>query len=81
MKSDHVYKRMLAKARRTNVKRSKMEREAGLAPPNSTDLATLLRTATAALECAVKTEDWQTVCEGAVFIEQAIARALRGVDR
>lgn len=67
------YQAMLAIARATDHERSALERQAGFASPKDSGLCLLLRTAQDALECAVKTNDWQIVCEGIVFLEQAIA--------
>jgi hypothetical protein len=72
--SDQEYKRMLYKARKKDAEMAQIEHEAGWAAPKACDLATHLRTAISALECAVKVKDWQTVCEGVILIEQAVAQ-------
>jgi hypothetical protein len=76
--SDSDYQAMLAQARATDEQRSLMERQAGFAAPSMLDAFDLLRTAEMALECAVKTQDWAVVCEGIVFVQQAIDACKRG---
>jgi len=76
--SDQEFAKMMQKARKRDANFERVEAETRLSPPKNCDLATHLRTAEAALECAVRVRDWQTVCEGIVLLQQATARVVSG---
>ena len=72
--SEEQFAEMMKKARAHDADLQRCEADHGFAPPKRVDLREHLRTAEAALECAVKVGDWQIVCEGIVLLQQAIAR-------
>jgi len=72
MIDEATYEAMIAKARETDRTRTADEHDYGLASPSDGGFEILLRTTKDALECAIKTEDWQTVCEAMVFLQQAL---------
>jgi len=66
------FQAMLVKARKTDKERTALEHQSGLASPSETGLSGLVCTARDALECAIKTEDWQIAAEALVFIMDAV---------
>ena len=68
------YDKIMAKAKKTNAKRDKDERDSGFAAPMDNGPFQYLRTAAAAIESGIKTDDWDSVAEGLVMIEDILAR-------
>ena len=75
------YEKLMRKARRINAKRDKEEREVGFAAPGDGDDNSLfLRTAMSAIECGIKTDDWDCVAEGQAMLETLELRLRQQVD-
>lgn len=66
---DQRYVRLMERARRTNLQRDAADRQAGFAPPPSLGVLQQLRTAMLAIECGIKTADWECVAEGQAMLE------------
>ena len=70
MKTQKEFESILRKARKTNERRNQLERNVGFASPRDLPLGDQLRTVYFAIECGIKTEDWDCVAEGlAMLIE------------
>lgn len=63
------YKKIMLKARKTNMERDDIDRSIGRpAPPDTTD-DLFCRIAMSAIECGIKTDDWNAVAEGQAMLE------------
>lgn len=76
MLSDKRFNKMMRKAREQDAEMARLEAKTGTASPQRCDLHAHLRTVEQALECAVRTNDWQVVCEGIVMLQSAITRTV-----
>jgi len=63
------YEKLMQKARETNQERDQADKHGGFATPDVT-VNLLMRTAMGAIECGIKTEDWNNVAEGQAMLEQ-----------
>lgn len=95
MKDEATVKKLLDKARRTNAHRDEIDHQSGFAPPGEPgcdrdggnrstpreDLISLLATAHSAIECGMRTEDWNAVAEGAVMLEDAVNKLRKDQGR
>lgn len=61
--------KLIAKARKTNAYRDKIERENGFGTPSDCGSDVLVRTALEALDCGMAMEDWNAVAEAYVMLE------------
>jgi len=53
----------IAVARRTNARRDRLDRDNGFAAPMDTPISVQVGTVMAALECAIRMQDWTVACE------------------
>ena len=77
------FEALMKTARETNRRRDDAEHQVGYAGPSnniaqiraeaifSTDLKMLLRTASLAIECGIRTDDWNAVAEGLAMLDDA----------
>jgi hypothetical protein len=72
--TEQEFAAMMDRAREKDAAMARSEASAGFASPSRCDIGLHLRTADSAIECAIKTKDWPTACEGLVLLRQAIAR-------
>lgn len=66
------YDKLMRTARQTNAKRDEGERESGFAAPPDNEPSMFLRTAMAAIECGIRTDDWESIAEAQAMLEQVI---------
>jgi hypothetical protein len=81
---DARFRRLIAKAEITNQRRDAIDHGAGFSAPNDpikddriTSREMLVRTALMALECAIKTNDWDCVAEAFVMLNEGIRPSVR----
>jgi hypothetical protein len=67
---------LVAKAHATNKRRDAIDRKAGVASPYGLEL---VRTAQAAIECAVRLGDWEVAAEAWVFLSDFLTEETRRV--
>ena len=67
---DAQFKKLMEEARRANVRMDEEDRAAGFAAPVDCSPELQLRTAKAAIECGIRTEDWAAVAEGLDLLRQ-----------
>jgi hypothetical protein len=70
--SDRKFAKIMHSARARNAAMTRIEHEGGFAAPQDSGFAGLLLTVKDALECGVKAQDWNAVCEGLALLHKAL---------
>jgi hypothetical protein len=68
--SDARFRALLARARRTNANRDRIDRSCGAAAPGDCPADILVNTVLDALECGISLKDWDCVAEAYDMLER-----------
>ena len=68
------YKKLMSEARQFNAKMNKADEQAGFKTPGESPLSSHVQAAMMAIQCGIKTNNWDAVAQGQAILEDVIER-------